>query len=264
MEKPDWWTEQNDFFGEFYMQGDDSREGYLSAEARSLAERTKTEVDGVLTLLNLNSRPRLILDLPCGYGRHSIALAKHGHLVVGSDINSIHLCRARAEAGKQGVAVDFRQENMLEIDYEKKFDIVINMFYSFGFFETDEENMEVLRRIYVALQPGGQFLMHTDVNIPRIIAGKYKQDEIRTLSSGNRLRVIDYFNPETKRIEGVWIISNSAGKEVRKDYSVRVYEKDEFVQMCLDVGFGRCETYGGWKEEAYSENSEEVMFVATK
>ena len=264
MGNPDWWKEQGGFFGDFYVEGDDSLEGYLSAEARSLAERTMAEVDGVRTLLNLNGRPRLILDLPCGYGRHSIALAKHGHLVVGSDINSIHLSRARAEAGKQGVAVDFRQENMLEIDYEKKFDIVINMFYSFGFFETDEENMEVLRRIYAALRSCGRFLMHTDVNIPRIMAGKYKQDEIRTLSSGNRLRVIDHFNPETKRIEGAWIISNLAGKEIRKDYSVRVYEKNEFITMCLQAGFSKCIAYGNWKEKAYSEDSEEIMFVATK
>jgi len=257
-----WWEERYGFFGEFYLDGDNSKEGCL-AEKRSLRERTTKEVAGVINILNLKGGEK-ILDDPCGYGRHSIELARRVFTVIGSDINSIHLKVAIAESQKLGISVDFCKENMLEINYSEEFDAVINMFYSFGFFETDEENMKVLKNFHRALKPGGKFLMHTDVNIPRIIAGKYKEDEIRNLSSGNNLRIIDHFNPTTKRIEGVWIITKLGGREIRKNYSVRVYEKDEFIQMCLEVGFKKCEAYGSWEGDSYSEDGEEIMFVATK
>ncbi|CAF4819188.1 unnamed protein product [Rotaria sp. Silwood2] len=71
---------------------------------------------------------------------------------------------------------------MIDINYDNEFDAVINMFYSFGFFETDEENNQVLQNFYNALKPGGKFLFHTDVNIPRILSGKYKEDETRHLA----------------------------------------------------------------------------------
>ncbi len=263
MSKLQWWEEGYGFFGEFYMHGDNSAEGHLSAKALSLMERTRREVDGVMNLLQPASGGR-ILDLPCGYGRHSIGLAKAGFRVVGSDINSVHLGKASAEARAQGLSIDFRKENMLEIKYVNEFDAVINMFYSFGFFETDAENLEVLRRIYASLKFDGKFLMHTDVSIPRIMAGKYKEDEIRTMASGDTLRIVDKFNPITKRIEGAWIINELNGESVRRDYSVRVYEKNEFIDMCLQVGFVSCVAYGDWSGKEYSEDDEEVMFVATK
>ncbi|MEI7563731.1 MAG: class I SAM-dependent methyltransferase [bacterium] len=141
------------------------------------------------------------MDCPCGYGRHSIQLAKNNLLVTGSDINETHLSRAKANALQENTDIVWEKESMIDIRYDNEFDVVINMFYSFGFFETDEENEKVLKNFYDALKKNGRFLMHTDVNIPRIISGKYKKDEIRNLQNGNTLRIIDDYNPATKRIE---------------------------------------------------------------
>ncbi len=258
-----WWEEEYGFFGEFYIKGDNSREGHLSEVPYSLRERTLRETMGIINLLDLVGNER-ILDVPCGYGRHSIELSKRGFIIVGSDLNSVHLNRAVKEAENQNLQIIFRKENMLELNYKNKFDAVINMFYSFGFFETDEENMLVLKNFYRALKFGGKFLMHTDVNIQRTITGKYKEHELRNLLSGDKLRITDHFNFSTKRIGGKWTITESDKQTVQKNYSVRVYEKDEFVKMCLEVGFRKCEAYSSWKGEPYSEDSEEIMFVAIK
>ena len=73
-----WWSEKYGFFGDFYMQGDDSKEGYLISKKQNLKQRTTAEVDGVIRLLDLKQKSK-ILDIPCGYGRHSIDPAKpHG------------------------------------------------------------------------------------------------------------------------------------------------------------------------------------------
>lgn len=258
-----WWDEDYAFFGRFYMEGDNSKEGYLAERQLSIRERTREDADGVIRLLALGGTER-ILDIPCGYGRHSIELAKRGFRLVGSDINSAHLSQAIAEAEAMHLAVDFRKENMTEISYFNEFDAVINMCFSFGFFETDEDNMLVLQKFYSALKSGGKFLMHTDVNIPRIHAGKYKEHEVRSLYSGNQLKIVDQFDPVTRKLNGSWTIISPDGNEVRKDYSVRVYEKDEFIGMCLDAGFKDCIAYSSWSGDQYSEDSEEIMFVATK
>ncbi|MCF7833753.1 MAG: class I SAM-dependent methyltransferase [Candidatus Pacebacteria bacterium] len=260
--KNPWWSEEYGFFGNFYMDGDASQEGYLIEKKQSLKERTVTEVVGVVKLLSLKDGAS-VLDCPCGYGRHSIELARQGFEVVGSDINSVHLQKAIDAVKAYSLNITFSKESMLDLQYSSRFDGVINMFYSFGFFDTDEENEKVLKNFFNALKPGGKFLMHTDVNVPRILSGKYKEDEQRNLLTGKTLRIIDSYDPQTKRINGAWIIQSN-GKEERKDYSVRVYTKEEFEEMCRKVGFSSVVTYSGWEGGEYSENAEDMIVVATK
>src|ERR1044072_9087034 len=86
------WDDGAGFFGRGYMEGDNSFEGFLST-SMNLQARTDREVQGVIRLLDLQPGDS-ILDCPCGYGRHSIALAERGFQVVGSDINSEMLAPA--------------------------------------------------------------------------------------------------------------------------------------------------------------------------
>lgn len=258
-----WWSEEYGFFGDFYIEGDNSKEGYLISKKQNLKQRTITEVDGIIRLLNLKSKSK-ILDCPCGYGRHSIELAKRKFVMTGSDLNSKHLSIAKKEASNNSVIINFKKENMLDLNYDSEFDAVINMFYSFGFFESDEDNFKVLQNFYKSLKPNGKFLMHTDVNIPFIEAGKYKHDETRPLTNGNALRIIDKYDPTTKRIDGLWIIKNEEDEEIKKYYSVRVYTKDEFIELCKKAGFRFCEAYSDWGKNPYSENSEDMIIVAIK
>jgi hypothetical protein len=138
------------------------------------------------------------------------------------------------------------------------------MFYSFGFFENDQENEKVLSNFYNALKPWGRFLMHTDVNIPRILQNKYKVDEMRTLADWKKLRIIDNYNPKTKRIEWSRTIIDSDWNQEQKKYSVRVYTKEEFTAMCLKIGFTKVETFSDWNWNIYSESAEDMIIIATK
>ena len=127
------WEDGAGFFGKPYMEGDNSIEGYLSTPLR-LEERTARELAGVIKLMELKPGDR-VLDCPCGYGRHSIGLAKRGFRVVGSDINSEML--EQAMESSQGLSnLSFAKENMRFINYSNEFDAVINLFFSFGFFES--------------------------------------------------------------------------------------------------------------------------------
>jgi len=262
-ENSKWWLPEQAFFGEHYLEGDNSKEGYLIGQHQTLEQRTQAEAEGVIRLLDLKGKER-ILDIPSGYGRHSIALAKRGFNVTGVELNPVHLGKAIRDAEAVQVKPNFTQGNMIDISHKEEFDAIINMFYSFGFFETDEENKKVLENFFHALKPGGKFLFHTDVNVPRVLAGKYKEEETRSLVSGNILRIIDKYNPQDKRIHGTWIIQGNDGKEERKDYSVRVYAKEEFIDLCRQVGFTSFEVYSDWNKTPYSEDSEDMIVVAIK
>lgn len=257
-----WWDEQAGFFGDFYIRGDQSLTGHLVAQKQTLEERTRTEVDGVVRLLGL-AQPQRILDVPCGYGRHTIGLARLGYSVLGMDINEAHLRVARERAQQAGVHPLFVKESMLSVGHSGKFDVVINMFYSFGFFETDAENQAVLRGFFQALGPGGKFLMHTDVNLPRVRDGQYRTHELRKLASGEELLIEEHYDEGIRRIQGSWTIK-SLDQLVTRSYSVRVYDEAEFRELCVQAGFQKCVSFGDWQGKPYGVNDEEIIFVATK
>lgn len=259
----EWWTEKYGFFGKHYIEGDNSLEGYLTNKKQTLSDRTQKETEGIIALLQLKGKEK-ILDAPCGYGRHSIELVKKGFQAVGIDINSIHLNKARKDAEKEKLSIQFKKIDMAKINFNQEFDAIINMFFSFGFFETDDKNQKVLEKFFKALKKGGKLLCHTDVNVPRVLKDKYKLNETRNLKSGNGLIIKEAFDPKTKRINGSWTITTKNRKETTKEYSVRVYTKNEFIEMAKKAGFTVFEAYGNWDKEPYSEESEDMIIITKK
>jgi ubiquinone/menaquinone biosynthesis C-methylase UbiE len=261
-ESKKFWDDGAGFFGRGYMEGDNSVEGFLSTNM-NLQMRTDREVEGVITLLNLKSGDR-ILDCPCGYGRHSIALARRGFEVVGSDINSEMLAPAlQTSEGKNNIS--FVKENMQNLTYQEEFDAVTNLFFSFGFFETEEENNDVVRRFYDALKPGGRFLMHTDVNVPHLESTHYKFHETRNLVTGNKLEINERYDAANQRLYGQWTLISPAG--IRKEltpYKHIIYTYESFAKICREVGFIKIKGYGDWDGTLVRNDSEEMMVVAEK
>ena len=106
--------------------------------------------------------------------------------------------------------------------------------------------------------------MHTDVNIPFVESGKYKCEETRTLAGEKTLKIVDSYDPITKRMNGCWTLKDEQGKEIKKEYSVRVYTKNEFVTLCKKAGFRYCKVYSDWDKKPYSKSSEDMIIVAIK
>src|SRR5438105_7428900 len=100
-----------------------------------------------------------ILDLCCGYGRHSIPLAQRGFKVTGIDISEKQIQHAHQVARKAQVELDLHVADARKLDFQAAFDVVLNMFTSFGFSQDERENKLVLHNIFRALKPGGKFLL---------------------------------------------------------------------------------------------------------
>ena len=120
----------------------------------ALTEREATFLDRVLSLQD-GSR---ILDLACGYGRHSFALAMRKYEVVGLDLSMPLLQRALNEAKRRSLQIKFVHGDMRQMNFNGIFDGCILWQTSFGYFD-DPANLRVLQGISQALKPGGRFVI---------------------------------------------------------------------------------------------------------
>src|SRR5437016_4273852 len=103
---------------------------------RTPPERTAQEVEQILQRLDLPPGSA-VLDLCCGYGRHTIPLAQHGYRMTGQDLSDVLLQQARTDAEARGVHVQWVQSDMRRVPFEKEFDAVINIWTSFGYLENE-------------------------------------------------------------------------------------------------------------------------------
>lgn len=260
-QKP-WFDDGGGFFGRYYIEGDNSIEGYLQ-NPMTLEERTRREIDGVVKLLDLRPGDK-VLDCPCGYGRHSAELANRGFEVVGCDINH-EMLEPALNSTRELSNVQFVKENMMHLDFIEKFDAVVNLFFSFGFFDSDEKNNQVLQNFYRALKPGGKFIMHTDINVPRIVSGAYKLQETRQLKSGRQLEISETCDMENKRLEGRWcLLSADGARQELRPYTAAIYTFEDFAAMCKAVGFRNIRGYGDWMGTPLMSDSEDMIIVAEK
>lgn len=256
-----WWHPSMNFFGRSaYIIGDDSVEGYLPGAKESLEARTEREADGAVDLAELTHGCR-ILDIPCGYGRHSIYLANKGYRVTGIDINPEHLDEAKKHDLSRSVNFLMRDMRYIGSDMASQFDAVFNLTLSFGFFDV-ADNFRTAQQFYDALKVGGKIVLHSDVS-PEILAGKYYQThETRTLRDGRRLRIDEII--EDGRLNGCWTIING-DKELRlTPYSVQIYSADEFRKLFRDVGFRAVDIYGSFKGDKFCDESKEIICLGRK
>ena len=265
----EWWEDKGGFFGKNYMLGDDSIEGYIPGKIESLEERTKREVAGIVRLLKLDS-PSKVLDVPCGYGRHSIKLNEYGMEVVGLDINAQHIGHAKKTLQtaqyRDSHSLEFRVGDMRHIpqEYCGRFDAVINMFYSFGFFD-DQANLQVMQGFSDALKKGGRLLIHTDVSKEILSSGNYSFHDTRHLKKGGLLKIDEEYDPFSQRMHGRWVIVEEDGREKGlAPYDVRIYSKKELEEMMLGCGLSGFMAYGSFDGKLFGEGDSEMILVARR
>ncbi len=131
----------------------------LDIQNQSWVEDTQRQVDFLLEKLQLQRGAR-ILDLACGFGRHSLALARRGFSVTGVDITPDYVRYAREQAESEGLDARFLCADIREVQFEGEFDAVLNMADgAIGYLENDAENRKIFEAVAKALKPGGRHFM---------------------------------------------------------------------------------------------------------
>ena len=110
-------------------------------------------IDNLTALLPASAS---IIDVGCGTGRHSKHLAEKGFIVTGIDLSTYSLQLARRYKNDN---LQFYRHDMRLPFGTNKFDVVLNLFTSFGYFETRQENMQVVKNMHNTLKPGGTLVI---------------------------------------------------------------------------------------------------------
>ena len=227
------------------------------------AEDTKKavrEVSQAVALLGLTP-PARILDVPCGYGRHAVECARRGFAVTGVDAAETQLNRGREKARAAGVSIDFRLQDARALNFETEFDAALNLFLSFGYFETDDEHVAMLAGIARALRAGGRFLMEFWNREYEI---RYF-DRYQVERSGDIVEVEEWeFDHRRGRLNWTNTAFFPDGRRESWWHSIRAYSVAEMVTLFERAGLRVDAVYGGLDGQPYSIEAEAAIFLATK
>ena len=146
---PDWWRR---IFNSLYLKTD--------ADVVDDLEITKKEIDLFENILNLKTEDR-ILDLCCGQGRHTLEFASRGYKnVEGLERSHYLVQKAKTSAKKEDLNVRFREGDARKLPYtQNSFDVVVILGNSFGYFETVQDDLRILREVFKVLKPWGKILV---------------------------------------------------------------------------------------------------------
>lgn len=223
--------------------------------------RDETEARATVDLFEQLVRPPAaarVLDLACGTGRHAIELARRGYHVTGVDLSPTLLDIARRQAVSERVAIRFVRDDMRRLALGESFDAVVNLFTSFGYFETDDENAKVIESVARVLVRGGCFMLDF-LNAAFVIANVKSLD--RTTEGETEITQVRAIN--NGRIEKT--ITLASGGDVREYFeSVRLFTRDELRSMFDANGLTTVAECGDYDGSPYGIDSPRCILFGRK
>lgn len=229
---------------------------YLTVYAHRDENEARELVQLILTYINLDKNAKII-DLCCGQGRHAFLFAQEGFEVYGFDLSRTLLQVAKYK-NDQSNNTFFIQADMRYLPAMHSFDLLLNLFTSFGYFETDIENKIVFQQFHQVLNTGGYFVFdyfHT----PYILANleRYQSEQI-----GDLTVELERFI-EGSRVQKI-IRLNRQGKQSTFYESVKMYKPDQILKMMEETSLSVRYIFGDYKGSPLSEDSERIIIIGQK
>jgi SAM-dependent methyltransferase len=195
-----------------------------------------------------------ILDLACGRGRHALFLNQAGFEVTGIDLSENNIIQAKEFENNRlhFVAGDMREAFGIE-----KYDAVLNLFTSFGYFEDESDNSKVLSNIQQALKKDGYLV------IDYLNAEKIQKQVEQVITKGD----IEFHI--TKIVSYSHVIKNIRFSHKGNNYhyfeKVQLLTLDYFEHNLKEAGFQIIHTFGNYQLGEFDiEHSERLILIAQK
>lgn len=205
--------------------------------------------------IHLN-RGTQILDKACGRGRHAGYLGKLGFEVTGTDLSSNNIKHARRYFGK---LAHFDIQDMQQVYKSDYFDVVLSLFTSFGYFETDAENQHVLDVTFQELKPGGYFVF--DYLNPNWVQAHLKEKESKTIhrTEFSIRRNID----QDCIVKDIHVKDEELSLNFQE--KVKAYGLEDLSKMLINSGFEAHSVYGDYTFSAFdAEHSPRTILIVKK
>ena len=199
-----------------------------------------------------NSR---ILDIACGRGRHAIYLNKKGYDVTGIDLSEQNIRFAKQFEQKY---LHFFVHDMRKLSFINYFDISLNLFTSFGYFETEKDHVNALKSFCKGLKPDGTLVIDYFNTIK--ILRNLTQKEIKTVD-GIEFQL-------NKFVSDGKIIKHINFEHRNKDYAfeerVQAFTLADFERMTEKSGLRIEKTFGSYSLQDYEENKSDRLILVCK
>lgn len=196
-----------------------------------------------------------VLDVCCGAGRHSIELARRGYNVTGFDLSSYLISQAKenlCNSKEINLNVEFFINDMKDFSFGNEYDIAINIFTSFGYFESDDDNLKVFENVISSLKPGGYFVFDfiNPDNLKKTLVS-----ESEDVYDGEKIS-------QKRRIENGFVFKDIFIGEEKYTERLRLYTFDDINNVFLKLGFSIMNTFGDYYGNPFDrENSKRMIYI---
>jgi cyclopropane fatty-acyl-phospholipid synthase-like methyltransferase len=225
------------------------------------AEVTIREVDFLLEVLNLETGAH-ILDIPCGFGRHSLEFAKRGYQVTGVDISQTFIDHFTTNIVDKKKIKAIRAD-ILQVKLREKFSAAVCLGNSFGYF--DFEHMKsFVRKISSCLLPGARFIINSGMIAESILSNLVHYSNHKSYTFGNiTMDVSNMYNTENSFMVSSLLYTRNESQEEHA-FKHYVFTMGEIKRLLESFGFVIIDTYGSIDKAPYKIGDQQVYIVAEK
>lgn len=241
---PNWYE---DAFGDLY--------GVIYAHRT--VEAAAPEAQFAAQVLELKSSDRL-LDLCCGGGRHLVHLARIAPHAVGLDYSLALLREGQRLLGDDARIV---RADMRAVPFCGAFDVVTNFFTSFGYFQDDSENMQVIEETARALKPGGRFFI--DYVNPAYVRATLEPESHRSIGE-YAISECRWIDESAKRINKCTTVSRGGATVQNLGESVRLYEEPELRGLLARAGLRAEHVFGDYTGAPFGSGEPRMIVAGAK
>lgn len=220
-------------------------------------DRSEQEASGFVDMLVSHFSMQqgiTLLDLACGKGRHSLAFAAHG-----LDVTGVDLSRQSIEYAAQFERdnLHFYVHDMREVFRANYFDVVCNLFTSFGYFNTSHDHQLAARSIVQALKPGGSFIIDFVNRIPAI--RNIEANPRETIVRDTVRFEVERSHSATRLLKKIRV--SDGGKEYQFEESVSSFTRDEMTALFSSAGLHYRQAFGNYQLGEYDEAASPRMIL---
>lgn len=210
-----------------------------------------------------------VLDVACAHGRIALRLATKGLEVVGIDACAPLVELATAAAAKKGLqSVRFEHLDMADLNGRLgEFTCVASIFNSFGYFETEEDNEDVLRAMRAALPQGGLLILDVDDEAYFLERRRGRSEPAPEASRwnwgsrGTRVECRHSYDALSHRRRSRFFVGTNGTTKELPLVSVRLYDEPALRALVERSGFRVEAVFSSFDDRSYRAGDTEHMIV---
>lgn len=228
-------------------------------EKAATSEWTKNEVDFLIDTLTIKPDDH-ILDVPCGFGRHTIELAKRGFIMTGIDISAEYIQKLNEQVDTEKLPVQVIQGDVLTTKLGRSFDGAYCLGNSFGY--VDYTGMAVfIENVSDALKPGARFVINSGMvaesilpNFPK--TGHYVLGDL-TMDIRNSYVVGESYMATE-------LTYTREGRSETHYFKHYIYTLSEIKRLLASYGLQTIAVYNSTEKLDYQLGDQQIYLVAEK